>query len=229
MIACYLENISDAELLVEGEPFIHLNSALRVREGDQVLAMDGIGGTRLTKVLSISKKKIILAEGEIEKSSRAIQLDVLLAPPKRDAFNDCLRFACEIGIANIYLYHSEYAQNKKFEEDRVNKILRSGIVQSNNPFMPKVTNLQKDLSPVKDYDGSFIFHLSENATDSKAIEIDSRKRYLLVMGPEGGFSNNDIEAFHANLNHTKEVFLNSPILRTPTALCVASGWVLSKI
>jgi len=228
MIACFIEDIYPEEIEVDGEAFVHLNSSLRVKVGEEVLLLDGRGGTRRAKVKSIEKKKLYLESGSVQTVKRKFNIDLLISPPKRDAFNDCLRFCAEIGIRNIYTYESEYSQNKKIDDLRCLKVLKSALVQSNNPYLPRVIKLGKSLELENSYHKSFLFHLSD-ATSQKDEDLDKSKDYLLVVGPEGGFSDRDIELFKSQIKELKVVELPTPILRAPTALCVASGWILSKI
>ncbi|MBK23762.1 MAG: hypothetical protein CME70_07120 [Halobacteriovorax sp.] len=228
MIACFIEDIYPEEIEVEGEAFIHLNSSLRVKVDDEVLILDGRGGTRRTRVKSIGKKKLFLESGSVETKKRSFNLDLLISPPKRDAFNDCLRFCAEIGIRNIYTFESEYCQNKKIDEQRCLKVLKSALIQSNNPFLPNLIKLGKNINLETDYQKSFLFHLNQEIP-TKEEKLEKDKDYLLIIGPEGGFSEIDTEYLKTNINALELIQLPTPIMRAPTALCVASGWILSKI
>lgn len=229
MIACFVDEIESEKVVVEGESFIHLKSSLRVKEGDSVLALDGKGRKRETIVSKIGKKSILLTEGVISTVEPKFNLDVLLGTPKREALNDCLRFACEIGIRRIFLFHSEYSQNKKTDKDRIDKVLKSSLVQSNNPFLPEIINIEGDLVIDESYSKVILFHLDEESSKLNDLSVSPKEECLLALGPEGGFSPKDIEAIKNNFENVEKVQLDTEILRTPTALCVASGWLLSKM
>lgn len=229
MIACYLEDIHSEVLEVEGDAFTHLASSLRVRNGDNVLALDGKGNSRLCEVSNLGKRRLELIGGKIETHTRKINLDILLSSPKRDSLNECLRAACELGIRKIYLYSSEYCQNRKIDLNRMKKILVSSLVQSNNPFLPEVVNLGEDLTQLAKYDKCFLFHLDESVEMPKISSLYASENYLLSLGPEGGFSERDISSIKESLENVDIINIPTPILRTHTALCAASGWVLSKV
>ena len=228
MIACFITDIEENELTVEGDSFVHLTSALRVKEGEEVLVLNGKGSKKKTVVESIGKKKIVLTGGKLEIVQRKLKLDLLLSPPKREALNDCLRFACEIGIRTIYLFDSEFGQNKKIDLERLDKILKSSLVQSNNPYLPEVKNISSDLDLGIDYEKVFLFHLDESV-EQGSDQLNKAGEYLLALGPEGGFSEGDLGMLKANFRHTERVTIGTEIMRTPTALCVASGWLISKL
>ena len=225
MIACLLSDIEADELAVEGDSFLHLNNSLRVKVGDKVLAMNGMGLIRETVVQELKKKSLILAGGVPVTSDRGILVDVILSPPKRDALNDCLRMACEIGVRNIYFYSSEYCQNRKLDIERANKVLRSSVIQSNNPYLPKLFKIENLKAVTADYENKIILHLcdEENLED---FTVNATKEQLLIIGPEGGFSANDINLFESHFEKVSKIKLPTPILRTATALCVAFGKVL---
>lgn len=228
MIACFSEDIHLEEISIKDEDYTHLVSALRVKIDDTILVLDGNGKSKTCKVSKIGKKEVILTGGAIENHKRFHTIDLLLSPPKRDSLNDCLRAACELGIRKIYLFQSEFCQNKKIDTKRINKVLKSALVQSNNHFLPEVISLENnELKDIEDYDSSYIFHLDE---DAKTGLVDGPiMNPLLVIGPEGGFSSTDMVLLEESLRSPSITKLTTPIMRTHTALCVASGWLLSKI
>lgn len=228
MISCLVSNIEEDKIIIDGEDFLHLSSALRVKLGDAVLTLDGKGYTRETKVSEVNKKNIVLTEGQVIKRERISNIDILLSPPKRDALNDCLRMSCELGIRKIYLYETEFTQNRKIDDKRMMKILKSSVIQSNNPYLPEVQTV-KDLAELNPkYHSSIAFHLCEESNEDINLG-SSDDEYLLVIGPEGGLSGEDINEFKKTLSNFKITRLNTPIMRTPTALCAAASWVLSRI
>ncbi len=225
MISVIVNNIDDEEIVVDGESFTHLRSALRVKAGDSVLAINGSGKKRLTVVLEVGKKNLSLGEGQVEQCSRLSAIDILLSPPKRDALNDSLRMACELGVRNIYLFPTEYTQNKKLDLQRMNKVLHSAVIQSNNLFVPKLYIISSLSEIEADYHSVRAFHLSKEGCEGSPLKED----LLLAIGPEGGFSDGDISSFKETFPDLETVMLKTPILRTPTALCAAFSWALSRI
>jgi 16S rRNA (uracil1498-N3)-methyltransferase len=225
MISVLVKNIDEEIVIVDGESFVHLKSALRVKTGDSILAIDGMGRKRLATVQKVGKKSLGLMGGTVESCSRLSNIDILLSPPKRDALNDSLRMACELGVRNIFLYQTEYSQNKKLDLERMSKVLHSAIVQSNNSFVPGLIII-KSLSEIPNlYDCVRVFHLSKDPPRDSTVKEDM----LLAIGPEGGFSEGDIMEFRITFPLLQLVTLKTPILRTPTALCAAFSWALSRI
>lgn len=230
MIACIVEDIHNSIIEVAGDQYTHLASSLRVNEGDAVLAMNGVGQTRECIVKEVKKRSLLLESGNVEDHSRKYLVDLILSPPKRDSLNDCLRAACEMGVRNIYIYYSEYCQNRKVDLERSQKIINSSLVQSNNPFMPKIQVLKSIDSLSGSYENAFLFHLTKDGSGKpKDLLINEKKDQLFIMGPEGGFSERDIAEFRTSIKAVRQIKLPSPILRTHTALCAALGWFFAKI
>jgi 16S rRNA (uracil1498-N3)-methyltransferase len=225
MISALLKNIEEEEILVDGEAFTHLKSALRIKAGDSVLAIDGQGKSRITSVIEVGKRNLKLGGGEVKVCARLTNIDILLSPPKRDALSDSLRMACELGVRNIFLYSSEYSQNKKLDLERMNKILHSAVIQSNNTFVPALFIIDSVSEITLKYQSVMVFHLTDKITKISTLKEDM----LLAIGPEGGFSECDISDFRQVYPFLELVTLKTPILRTPTALCAAFSWALSKI
>ena len=76
-----------------------------------------------------------------------------------------------------------------------------------------------------DYDVTFFFNSqNDSAKDSKQHNF---KKILLVIGPEGGLGEEEIN-YLKSVQNIKEITLNIPIMRTPTALSCAVGYVLGS-
>lgn len=227
MIACLVESLDSEEIIVEGDSFQHLSSSLRVKEGDSVIALNGCGKYRITTISLIKKKSLTLIGGEVFSENRNFKIDIILSPPKKDALNDSLRMACELGVRDIFLMDTEFTQNRKVDVERLSKILKSSVVQSNNKFLPILRRLDnlKDLNHT--YDEVFLMDLSDEATSFKSLKYNGE--YLILIGPEGGFSERDRLSFKSFFPRLNAIKLKTPILRTPTALCAATAWLISKM
>lgn len=228
MIACIVNDIHEIEITVTGEDFQHLYNSLRVKVGSLVLVLNGKGEVRKTEVLSIGKKNLVLSGGSASRLERESNIDVLLSVPKREALNDCIRMSCELGVRNIYLFESEYTQNKKVDIERLKKVLKSAVIQSNNPFTPNI-EWHKSIDSISDiYEAAFLFHLADS-NSVKAPKISKDKRQLIIIGPEGGFSESDLLNIRKKFSHVETRKLSGSILRAPTALCAALSWANSNI
>ena len=212
---------------VSNEKFHHLVNVLRVRENDEILLLNGKGKSGLSKVSRIEKKKIFLECIGVKEHQNKNQISLLLGTPKKDAFEDILRRATEIGVDKIYFFASEFSQSKIKNLERIEKLLEGSMEQSNNPILPELIELKNideivDIS--KNYNQRIL--LSVMSTESK-LSLKSSDSVLMAIGPEGGFSSSE-ESFFMN-NGFQQLNLPTPILRAITAVPVALGYLLSII
>ncbi|MBC7713835.1 MAG: 16S rRNA (uracil(1498)-N(3))-methyltransferase [Rhizobacter sp.] len=209
---------------VTGDSVHHLTVA-RVRENEKILLLNGKGQRLLGIIQAFSKKSIDIKITEAEECTPLHELSLAIAMPKKEAFEDILKMAVELGVTEIYPLTSDYSQYEYAPSERVQRILESALVQSNNPFLPKIHSEQILYDFLSMHTGTIAFFnskISEKPTDN---EITAKK--TILIGPEGGFSAEEIAAI-VKYPKTQEIHLPTPILRAPTAVSAAIGFLLSS-
>lgn len=153
------------------------------------------------------------------------QITVLQAVSNDSKFNLFLEKAVELGVTHIYPIHSELClfKFKKYQkkEGLWAKIVEDAIVQSRTigrPILERMQMLTKLRLP--DSKNEVRIALSTEPMDTTSIydhinSENSEKDFVIAVGPEKGWSSNDIAALR-NLGF-KFVKLEGNILRTETA------------
>ncbi len=218
------DNVSDNEtIVVTGDAAHHLN-VVRIRVNEDLLLLNGKGSILTSKVLSVAKNTIEIKVLKSETFIPKHQLSLAVAMPKKDAFEDILKMAVELGINEIYPLVSEYSQYEYAPSERVQRILESALIQSNNPFFP-VIHEQRELGVfLKEHRETIVFFNSRPA-EVKKEQMQGPKKTILI-GPEGGFSPEEVAAIGA-YNSVLEIHLATPILRAPTAVASSVGYLLA--
>lgn len=227
MRAVYLKNldISDNEIVLTDDKAFHLLKVVRVKVGEKLLVLNGLGIKAYSTIIACDKKSVTIVVNERQTECRRSFIDLLLASPKKDACADIVKYACEIGINSIIPLKSEFSQNGLESGDRLERLIEAGVIQSNNPFGLKVQEEVdfNEIDKVLDsYDHCFYFSSVSSAEVSAFIK--SSERILLIIGPEGGFSSEE-ESFLTTHTSVKTKQFPSWILRSQTAVCVSSGYV----
>lgn len=155
-----------------------------------------------------------------------LDFEIIVALPliKQNHFEIALQKCVELGATKIIPFVSKYTDksNINFEtkKNRYQKIILEASQQSFRNKIPKLEN-------VLNYEEILNINIKnkilayENKKDNKLKEI--KEDTLLIVGPEGGFSNEEIEkAIDKNVSI---VSLTKTILRTETAII----YMLSKI
>jgi 16S rRNA (uracil1498-N3)-methyltransferase len=232
MRAVYFPNLNydiEDNISIKDEAFHHLVNVVRVRVGDEILLLDGLGQKIYGEVTEIKKKEVVSLVKKKEFVSRERGLDIIVGNCKREYLESILRMCVEVGAHQIALLKSEYSQANELRDDRVNKILVSALEQSNNPFMPSIHKLPSfnDLgSYSKKYDCVIWFNSRnlENRSLQKE-QIQASQKTAILIGPEGGFSDRE-EQLMMSWKHFTEVHLPIPIMKAVTAVPAAVGYFM---
>ena len=208
----------------KGEYLQHLINVSRVKTSEKLMLLDGLGSRWVGEVIKVEKKLIEVFIEKLE-SFKLEKREVAFCLVKKDSLEIVLKTAVELGCSKITILYSDFSQRYNLNLDRVRKIINSALMQSNNPFRPEVemvkninqflSNRSKDL---------IVLSSSENVEKKEEVNLNTKGKVLLV-GPEGGFSEKE-EALMTNLNLTK-IHFDLPILRTNTALSFGLGFIKS--
>lgn len=208
-----------------GDSLHHLVNVIRIDKGESLLLLNGKGLFVETLVEQISKKELRLKKNSDYTKELPFHFDLALGMPKRDALELSLKQAVELGFRKIYLIKSEYSQMRFPETDRTNNLLVSALEQSNAPFLPEVVHSDWNGIPWTQYDEALLLDSQTKIGASKS-SVTGKK--LLIVGPEGGFSPEELSYLHGQTN-VKVLNLPTPILRTPTAVATGAGILIQSL
>ncbi len=211
------QNITGNQLEIVGQEAIHAAKVLRFSEGDDLYAADGKGTHYKTRILTISKKKLISSVTEKIKKPEPPVKKVLAfgAIKKRDRLEFAVEKAVELNAWEICIFNADHSERSKINESRIQSIVLSAFKQSKRSWLPAVRFL-KSLDQVFEVYGShhpIMAHFEEGAQQPKEL---SHPENLLLVGPEGGFSAREVEL--AKAHNASLVSLGPNRLRAETAV-----------
>lgn len=220
--AAYLPNgfSQNTDLTINGDLFHHLVNVLRVKQNDEVALLDGMGLKGIGQISVVGKRDLTVRVKSVTLTDAAPCCELLIFTPKKDALESMIKAATELGVRRVYLYRGDYSQEKLPETNRVQAILQSAMEQSNNPWKPEIIHcLDLIECPLNQFDQ--IHFMDVGVTVDHPLRVGGRS--ILVIGPEGGFSDKERELFKSFRN-IQVVSLPTPILRAPTAMIAGLGW-----
>lgn len=223
MALFYVPNLAAGNFLPEEES-MHAVKVLRLKTGDIISVVDGIGGFYEAKIQIPHPKhcsfEIIASTKDFGK--RNYKLHIAIAPTKNaERLEWFIEKATEIGIDEITPIICRFSERKVIKEGRLEKIVVSAAKQSKKAFFPTIhTQCTFDELITKCNSKSrFIAHCFDSEKKQLFSEIQKSEDVLILIGPEGDFSKEEVEK--AMQNGFIPVSLGESRLRTETAGVVA--------
>lgn len=212
-------------LIITGDAAHHLN-VVRVRVHEVILLMNGRGSIIHGEIQSITKAQVEINIQESFNFQPLHELSLAIANPKKDTFEDILKSAVELGIKHIYPLSSSFSQYDYAPSERIQRVLESALIQSNNPFFPIIHEQQSLTNFLNVHENTLVFFNSQKIFSANKYDNDLKLKTILI-GPEGGFSPDEVVDILSYQN-VLEIHLNTPILRASTAVATSVGFLLSR-
>lgn len=228
---------NDKILICDKENFNHITRSLRARTGEKLLLIDENQIQYETTIENITKNEIVATVNNFYKSKRNLDFNLYLAqsPLRSDAQNLLIEKATELGIAGIYPIKTDNcALNREMidrKNEKWNKIMYESSKQCERAIIPKCFEQTtiKNLIEEKKFDKIIVFceRIADKTIHQSFVEKPIKKgdNTLIVIGPEGGFSQKEFEYFNNNPS-AEMLTLGDMILRAETATIVALGNVI---
>ena len=222
----FVENeiICGVDKSISSEQMFHANKVLRLKENDCLRIFNNISGEG--ECLIKNSKKNLITPVKLIRAPRdepGPSIACALINPSR--FSIMVEKITELGVQNIYPIISDYTQYKTFNKQKVKQIIVQACEQSGRLTVPKIHEIVK----LKD----FLNNLSENQKVLVGVEKENttkmmhnlEKNIIFAVGPEGGFSDREIELFSSSVA-INSFYFGRNILRSETAaVAFVSLWV----
>ena len=220
---------SDTHAKITGEDVKHIYKVLRVKPGEKVVVNNLESEEFLGEVEEVNKQEVsikILEKLDVNNESN-LNITLFQGMPKAAKMDLIVQKCVELGVLEIIPTITDRVDVKlkgEFKKlDRLNKIALEACKQSKRTVIPEVLepmDFKGVLEKIDELDLMVIPY--ENATGYgiramvNSIENkDSIKNVGIMVGPEGGFEESEIEALKEKGAHI--VTLGPRILRTETA------------
>ncbi|MBT4159988.1 MAG: 16S rRNA (uracil(1498)-N(3))-methyltransferase [Gammaproteobacteria bacterium] len=202
----------------------HLIHVLRLAVGDEVIIFNGAGGEHHCRIESISKKTASLFPEQFSPVNRNSDLHIHLGLCilKKDAMDRALTKSVELGVTAITPLISEHSTvARKIIYDRIShwqQVVISACEQCGlniPPHLHEPAQLSDWISQTE----SDLKLVATQFGESLPTERSSQNSVCLLVGPEGGFSDDETDSA-SNAGFISVKFGNR-ILRAETAPLVA--------
>jgi 16S rRNA (uracil1498-N3)-methyltransferase len=211
------EHISANRLELVDQEAVHASKVLRFNVGDELYASDGKGNLYKAQVSSISKKSVLANILQSNSAPEPTIKKVLVfgAIKKRDRLEFAVEKAVELGAWEICIFNADHSERSRINEERLQSIVLSAFKQSKRRWLPDVHYLNS-LEEVFEHYPAYHSVMAHVEAETHQPENLSHDKNLLLAGPEGGFSEREVEL--AKRKNTQMISLGKNRLRAETAV-----------
>jgi 16S rRNA (uracil1498-N3)-methyltransferase len=217
----YADTISHAsgEVVLSERNHHYLARVLRAKVGNRVSLFDGNGNTANATITEITKRRTVVdLSDRKEHVDQRLPITLGMALIKSDRFDWTLQKATELGVTSILPLITQFTDSP-LKADRLEKkwrhwqeILINACEQSENHWLPQVLEPAR-LTDLRVTGQTIVAHPA-----TASVTVDPLEPSLILIGPEGGFSDEEIETLLKK--QVKPMSLGPRILRAETAAVV---------
>ena len=235
------DDIVNNSVEIRGDTLNHIKNVFRLKIGDVLTLCDG-EGTDYKATIEEENSEFIRAkilEMYETNSEPSVNITLYQGIPKATKMDLIIQKNVELGIKRIVpvicertivKFYSKKDEEKKVE--RWQKISQEASKQSGRGIIPVIEEpikLKDALNRCSNYDLAIIPYEKEYERTLKNVlcENNGAKEICMFIGPEGGFSEQEIE--YAIQNNVIPVTLGNRILRTETASLYTTAIIIYEL
>lgn len=223
---------NDQQFIIEGEDRHHILNVMRMQIGHSIICVDASGKTAECKIAEVTENQVVASviQWREETSELPIQITIASGLPKGDKLEWIIQKGTELG-ANKFLPFAAARSVVKWDEkkatkkvERWRKIAKEAAEQSHRALVPEIMNPVNFKGLLKESD-QYNYKLAAYEDESRNGEtsvfsstlqkINAGESLLMIFGPEGGLSLEEINSLKEN--GFALCGLGPRILRTETA------------
>lgn len=219
------------------ENYIHIAKSLRIKVGECILLIDEMQIQHEGLIDNITSSSIDIKINKSYKSNRQLNFKLYLAqsPLRSDAQSLIIEKATELGVEGVYpIFTDNCVLKKSIIEQKIpkwQKIMAESSKQCERANIPTCFPLSKLEKLISNDEFDRVLAFTERSAQFKLKDylnlnpIQNNEKILLIVGPEGGFSQKEFDFFNSN-DKVVTLSLGELILRAETAVITALGSIV---
>jgi len=199
----------------------YLGNALRLRAGAELLIFDGQSGEWLARIADLGKRRMTLSVERQTREPEAVP-DVWLAfaPVKRAQTDWLVEKATELGAARLIPVATQRTVAERVRIDRLRSIAIEAVEQCGRTRLPDIDDPAPLAKLLDARDPTRRLYFADEAGGERAATAFAPPPALILVGPEGGFTDDERERIRAAPNSIA-LSLGPRVLRAETAALAA--------
>lgn len=208
----------NANLTLDGEVFHYIRNVLRLKIGYRLRVFNESSGEFLANIVDFGKKDLHLkVQEKLKESLPATRLSVAICMIKNDKMADMVSMLVQLGVTEILPIISEYTVHRNFNKERLERVIQESVEQCERCDIPHILEptLFDDFLKTNKFDYIIYANEHESVNGKLSSDIAKGKNIVLMVGPEGGFSDKELDML--SKTGAISVTLGKNILRAETA------------
>jgi 16S rRNA (uracil1498-N3)-methyltransferase len=224
----FCPNLAKGNNVLSGPEFHHARDVLRMKKGDQIELFDGMGHYASAEIENLSKSEMCFSVSDIL-TDAIIRPQIILAAaiPKYAHQETLVKMTAELGVCEIIpmLFERSCVREHSKPEKWIRWCVESAK-QSGQNYLPAIRPpmpLEMVLKEKNNVDLMF-FGDATGSSDMKPDRNFEPERILIFVGPEGGFTENEIN--HLRKEGAISMCVGRTTLRIETAASALTSILL---
>ncbi|MEX2403718.1 MAG: RsmE family RNA methyltransferase [Balneolales bacterium] len=211
------EQVQEKTLNLSGDEARHAVKVLRFKVGDAIFVTDGAGSRYEGRIEVAGKNKLQVSILHKHSTPKPAELVLVLGLLKnRQRLEFAIEKAVELGCIKIILFKSDHSERGKVNLERLQAIAVSAMKQSLRNYLPDVQLRDSLGDAIKGFNDHTLITAHEKQKKEAPTFFELNKNHLALVGPEGGFSDDEIRLMEKSKGRT--ISLGDYRLRTETAV-----------
>lgn len=221
----YLDELlhTDKELILPRMQSHYLQKVMRCKLDDHIAIFNERDGQWLAVIIRAERDKVEILLRELTRPPQSEHKLYLAYSPVKQHCTEIVMQATELGVSNIIPILTERTIVRRINHEKLVANIIEAAEQSERLSLPTIHSLLslKELLETKPFAGNLLFCKERaNAINPSLLSGDG---HCVLIGPEGGFSNHEIELIES-YSYTVPINFGSRIMRAPTAIIAALSY-----
>ena len=228
-------------ITIIGSDVNHIKNVLRMKPGEKIRVSNQKGQDYFCSIIELGDDFVQadILDSEAANTELSSKIYLFQALPKGDRMETVVQKAVELGVHEIIPVAMKYcvvkldAKKAENKRKRWQAIAESAAKQSKRSLIPvvhEVMSFKEALSYAKECKVNLVPYENERgmeATKEAVLELKKDDTISVMIGPEGGFSEEEIELVKEE--NMKIISLGKRILRTDTAAIATLSMLMLQL
>ena len=235
------ESLQAEQVVLPGQQAHQIRNVLRAKPGDRIIVLDNTGYEYIVTLTDVTAQQVVgrVMDKQWSQAEPRTQITLYQSLLAREKFEWVLQKCTEVGVIRFVPMVTERSIVRRADTvtprrlSRWQRILTEAAEQSGRGIIPQIeaaAPFAHVVSGLAGFDRRLIGSPQESGLSLRELLRASGAKpatVALLIGPEGGFANEELEA--ARAAGAISFSLGPRILRTETAAVVASALILHEL